>query len=77
MVWLEALKNLQKTNDHNIKAHSRDHSCRGKATNTELLKMIFGIIYNTLQMQTHVISFYGVTSMIRFMFLLFPHVSRN
>ena len=30
-----------------------------------------------LQMQPHVISFYGVTSMIRFMFRLFPQVSQN
>jgi len=30
-----------------------------------------------LQMQPHVISFYGFISRIRFMFLLFPHVSRN
>jgi len=30
-----------------------------------------------LQMQPHVISFYGVTSGIRLMFLLFPQVSRN
>jgi len=30
-----------------------------------------------LQMQPHVISFYGVTSRIRFMFLRFPHVTRN
>jgi hypothetical protein len=30
-----------------------------------------------LQMQLHVISFYGVTSRTRFMFLLFPQVSRN
>jgi len=30
-----------------------------------------------LQMQPHEISFYGVTSRIRFMFLLFPQVSRN
>jgi len=30
-----------------------------------------------LQMQPHVISFHGVTSKIRFMFLLFPQVSRN
>ena len=42
-----------------------------------LFKMIVGVIHNTLQMQPHVISFYGVTSMIRFMFLLFPQVSRN
>jgi len=28
-----------------------------------------------LQMQPHVIFFYGVTSMIRFMFLLFPQIS--
>ena len=30
-----------------------------------------------LQMQPHAISFYGVTSRIGFMFLLFPQVSRN
>ena len=30
-----------------------------------------------LQMQSHVISFYGVTSRIGFMFLLFPQISRN
>ena len=35
------------------------------------------IIEFVLQMQPHVISFYGVTSRIRFIFLLFPHVSRN
>ena len=34
-------------------------------------------IHVVLQMQPHVISFYGVTSRIRFMFLLFPQVSRN
>ena len=42
-----------------------------------LFKIIFGFIHSTLQMQPHVISFYGVTSRIRFMFLLFPQVSRN
>ena len=44
---------------------------------TGLFKMIFGVIHNTLQMQPHVISFCGVTSRIRFMFLLFPQLSRN
>jgi len=34
-------------------------------------------IHLFLQMQPHVISFYGVKSRIRFMFLLFPQVSRN
>ena len=34
--------------------------------------MIVGVIHSTLQMEPHVISFYGVTSGIRFMFLLFP-----
>ena len=34
-------------------------------------------IHLVLQMQPHVISFYSVTSRIRFMFLLFPQVSRN
>ena len=34
-------------------------------------------IHLVLQMQPHVISFYGVTSRIRFMFLLFPQLSRN
>jgi hypothetical protein len=45
--------------------------------NTGLLKMIVGVIHNTLQMQPHAISFYGVASRIRFMFLLFPQVSLN
>jgi len=45
--------------------------------NTGLLKMINGVIHSTLQMQPRVISFCGVTSRIRFMFLLFPQVSRN
>jgi len=40
--------------------------------------MIVGVLttgHLVLQMQPHVISFYGVTSRIRFMFLPFPHVS--
>ena len=41
---------------------------------TGLFEMIVGII---CQMQPHVIYFYGVTSRIRFMFLLFLQVSRN
>ena len=48
--------------------------------NTELFEMIVGVLttcHLVLQMQPHVISFYGVTSRIRFMFLLFPQVSRN
>jgi len=45
--------------------------------NTGLFEMIVGIMGLHLQMQPHVISFYGVTSRIRFMFLLFPQVSRN
>jgi len=44
---------------------------------TGLFKMIVGVLHNTLQMQPLVVSFYGVTSRIRFMFLLFPQVSRN
>ena len=43
------------------------HDCRGFNKNGHLV----------LQMQPHVISFYGFTSRIRFMFLLFPQVSRN
>ena len=42
--------------------------------------MIVGVLttcHLILQMQPHVISFYGVTSRIRFMFLLFPQVSQN
>jgi len=42
--------------------------------------MIVGVLttcHLVLQMQPHVISFYGVTSRIKFMFLLFPQVSRN
>ena len=34
-------------------------------------------IHIVLQMQPHVISFYEITSRIRFMFFLFPQVSRN
>ena len=48
--------------------------------NTELFEMIVGVLTTChlfLQMQPHVISFYGVTSRIRFMFLLLPQVSRN
>jgi len=37
----------------------------------------FNNCHLVLQMQPHVISFCGVTSSIRFMFLLFPQVSRN
>ena len=42
--------------------------------------MIVGVLttcHLVLQMQPHVISFYGVTSRIRFMFVLFPQVFRN
>ena len=47
---------------------------------TELFEMIVRVLttcHLVLEMQPHVISFYGVTSRIRFMFLLFPQVSRN
>ena len=44
---------------------------------TGLFKMIIGVIHDTLEVQPHVISFYGVTSGIRFMFLLFPQVFWN
>jgi hypothetical protein len=40
-------------------------------------KWLSGCGHLVLQMQPHVISFCGVTSRIRFMFLLFPQVSRN
>jgi len=49
-------------------------------SNTGLFEMIVGVLticHLVHQMQPHVISFYGVTSRIRFMFLLFPQVSRN
>jgi len=42
--------------------------------------MIVGVLttcHLILQKQPHVISFYGVASRIRFMFLFFPQVSRN
>ena len=49
--------------------------------NTGLLfEMIVGVLttcHLVLHMQAHVISFYGVTSRIGFMFLLFLQVSRN
>ena len=47
---------------------------------TGLFEIIVGVLTTShlvLQIQSHVISFYGVTSRIRFMFLLFPQVSRN
>ena len=37
----------------------------------------FSNCHLVLQTQPNVISFYGVTSRIRFLFLLFPQVSRN
>jgi len=37
----------------------------------------FNICHLILQMQPHAISFYGVTSRVRFIFLLFPQVCRN
>jgi len=49
-------------------------------THTGLFKMIVGVLttcHLVLQMQSHVISFYGFTSTIRFLFLLFPQLSRN
>ena len=51
-----------------------------KATYTGLFEMVVGVLttcHLVLQMQPYVIYFYGVTSRIRFMFLLFPQVSRN
>jgi len=39
--------------------------------------MIVGIMGLHLQMQPYLISFYEVTSRIRFMLLLFPQVFRN
>ena len=45
---------------------------------TGLFEMIVGVVttcHLVLQMQPHVISFFGVTSRIRFKFLLFPQVS--
>ena len=47
------------------------------SSNIGLLKMIVGVVHNTIQMQPHTIAFYGVTSRMRFMFLLFPQVTRN
>jgi len=47
---------------------------------TGLFGMIVGVLttcHLVLQMQPHVISFHGVTSRIRIMFLLLPQVSRN
>ena len=47
---------------------------------TGLFEMIVAVLttcHLVLQMHPHVISFYGVTSRIRFMFLPFTQVSRN
>jgi len=46
------------------------NDCRGVNNLSYTMQLV-------LQMQPHVISFYGVTSRIRFMFLLFPQVFRN
>jgi len=43
----------------------------------EMIVLVLTTCHLVLQMQPHVISFYGVTSRIRFMFHLFPQVSRN
>jgi len=57
---------------------AEDFPLRSTQNYTGLLKMTLGVTNNTFHMQPHVISFYGVTSRIRFiMFLLFPQVSRN
>jgi len=43
----------------------------------DMMVRVLTTCHLVLQMQPHVISFYGVTSRIRFMFLLFPQVSQN
>ena len=66
--------------------HHRSHARSIAAVNAGLKILwrvggnVAGLVkHNTLvlQMHPHVISFYAVTSRIRFMFLLFPQVSRN
>ena len=55
-------------------------TCVNCSVHTRLFEMIVGVLTTChlfFQMQPHLISFYGVTSRIRFMFLLFPQVSRN
>ena len=50
------------------------------AVSTGLFEMIVGVLttcHLVLQMQPHVIYFYGVTSRIRFMLLVFAQVSWN
>jgi len=52
----------------------------GIINNSGLFEMIVGVLticHLVLQMQPHVFSFYGVTSRIRSMFLLFRQISRN
>ena len=61
-------------------SHSKQKWERYDQNCTGLFEMIVGVLAtcrHLLQMQHHVIYFYGVTSRIRFMFLLFPQVSRN
>ena len=56
--------------------HHFSHLSHSENTNVN----IYRVIRNDCQgfkMQPHVISFYGIMSRIRFMFLLFPQVSRN
>ena len=55
---------------HNKKYRVIQNDCQG-------INNLSYTIHLVLRMQPHVIYFYGVTSRIRFMFLLFPQVSRN
>ena len=54
--------------------HTHTHTCTGLF---EMIVRSYSPGHLVLQMQPHVISFYGVTSKIRFPFHLFPQVSRN
>ena len=66
-----------------IYIHTYIHTHTHIYTNIHIYRVIrndcrcFNNCHLVLQMQPHVISFYGVTSRIRFMFLLFPQISRN
>ena len=74
---------ITKWREHNFVTAEMKISMTDRRWNTGLFEMVVRVIrwyspdHLILQMQPHVISFYGVTSRIRFMFLLFPQVSRN
>ena len=73
-----AFRPTPKLEDHLLSATT--YSIYSQIRSTGLFEKTVGVLttcHPVLQMQPHVISFHGVTSRIRFMFILLPQVSRN